>query len=157
MNLITYFSCFSCYAFVDKISLKGPTQADFQSELSYFLFNINAVFCKMLIFMGYWWTKQIIRNLFWIGVLKRLKFWNFAYLKGKTNVKNKVCPANDCFQHINASNTILCPAIYYIKQNTVSTIVFDIHLSTFPCWHAEIYHALICETLYFRLTIKWVE
>jgi hypothetical protein len=34
----------------------------------------------------------------------------------------------------NKSNTLLCPAIYCVKQNTVSTLAFNIHLFNFPFW-----------------------
>ena len=35
-------------------------------------------------------------------------------------------------QQITVSNTLLCPAMYCVKQNTVSTLALDIHLFNFP-------------------------
>jgi hypothetical protein len=40
-------------------------------------------------------------------------------------------------KHITLSNTFLCPAIYRVKQYTVSTLVFNMHLFNFllsTCW-----------------------
>ena len=42
--------------------------------------NFNAVFCKMIILMGYWWTINCFFILF-LG-LKGSKFWNLTYLEG---------------------------------------------------------------------------
>jgi hypothetical protein len=43
-------------------------------------------------------------------------------------VRQDTCPK------YNKSNTLLCPAIYCVKQNTVSTLAFNIHLFNFPFW-----------------------
>ena len=47
------------YGFRDILDLKRPTNAEFQNlNLKKCSFNIKAVCCKMIIFMGYWWTNQ---------------------------------------------------------------------------------------------------
>jgi len=56
--------------------------------------------------------------------------------KNETNAHNAMGPANYCLQLIAVSNTLLCPAIYCVKPNTVSTLPFNIICSTFSCRHA---------------------
>ena len=50
------------YGIEDKLDWKGPTNAEFQN-LNFLIFH--PVFCKMIIFMGYWWT---IQKLFQGGI-----------------------------------------------------------------------------------------
>ena len=38
---------------------------------------------------------------------------------------------NYCSQHITVSNTLLCPAIYYVKQNTLSTLALIYYIYLF--------------------------
>ena len=46
--------------------------------------------------------------------------------KNETNAHNTMGPANYCLQLIAVSNTLLCPAIYCVKPNTVSTLLFNV-------------------------------
>jgi len=46
-------------------------------------------------------------------------------LKIDTNVQNTVSPT------ITVHSTLLCPAVYFGKQNTVSTFAFNIHVHLF--------------------------
>ena len=43
-------------------------------------------------------------------------------------------------QHITVSNTLLCPAVYCVKTNTVSTLAFLCACSAFPCRYADLHH-----------------
>ena len=45
-------------------------------------------------------------------------------------------PVNYYLQLIALSSTLLCPAMYCVKPNTVSTLLFNIICSTLSCRHA---------------------
>ena len=89
--------------------MPDPSEFYTQCELSYFTSNFNAVLCKIIIFMGYWWT-----------IKKKLPVY---FEKG---LKEDNCPK------YNWSSILFCPAIYCVKQNTVPTLSFNIHLLNFP-------------------------
>jgi hypothetical protein len=76
-----------------KLSEKGIPKF----ELSYFSCKFNALFYKMIIFMGYWWTIRQMSKIHWV-------------------------------HNIAGSNTLLYPTLFCVKQNTVSTLAFNIHL-----------------------------
>ena len=53
--------------------------------------------------------------------------WNQCIIKKyESNAQITVGP-----QHMTVSNTLLCTAIYCVKQNTVSILAFNIHLFNF--------------------------
>jgi hypothetical protein len=68
----------------------------------------------------------------------RLFFFFFFFLcvaKMVINRKSKTRQMSNIqwFQHITVSNTLLCsPTISFIKKNTVSTLVFNVHSFNFP-------------------------
>ena len=133
----------------------------FLTVFYYCLSNFNAFFSEMIFFVGYWLTIKIFllfnfekgskngqnADLCIYGSLDCIfKSWNS---KNKTNVQNRVGPENYCFQIITVSNTLLCPAIYCVKQNTVSTLIFNIHLiKLFFVDMLWSYHASLCVAHY---------
>jgi hypothetical protein len=100
-------------------------------ELSYFTSNFNAVFCKVIIFMGCWMPITVCFFILKNG-LKGTQIQKF-HLFGRHitwNSKNKT----------NVPNTILLyPTHYYVQQFTATIIMLCPLLllictfSTFPC------------------------
>ena len=66
-------------------------------------------------------------------------------------------PANFCFKHITVSNTLLCPAVYCVKQNTVSTLAFNIWLFNLPNDHrSPMLFYVCCVFLMFKHWFCWM-
>jgi hypothetical protein len=85
-----------------------------------------------------------------LRVTQKLKIFNIrkTYLTRET-VKEDKCPkycwpSKSLFKHITVSN-ILCPTIYCVKQNTVSTLVLNIYLFNFPLSDMKQHCAMIYE------------
>ena len=99
----------------------------------YFSSNFNAVFCKMIIFMGYWWTLKI-SILFRKGVLRGaqiLKFQIFNTWNSKIRQISKIQWVQQITvsQHITVSNILLCPE--FTVSNKIlcpPKVAFNIHL-----------------------------
>jgi len=83
-------------------------------------------------------------NFNFFAILFRKEVWN-AYLTLEI-VKQDKC-------HKDNGSTLLCPAVYYVKQNTVSTLAFNILLFKFSlstcCSRIMLLHSL-----YFFLQIS---
>jgi len=101
------------YSFGDKLNRKGPTKAESQN-LNFLILHpiLMHFFCKMIIFMGYWWT--IAKFCFFISI-RGLKF---TYLEGIFNTWNSKTRQMSKIQHI-----------------TVSTLAFNIpiHFPLLTC------------------------
>ena len=81
------------------------------------------IFCKMIIFIGNWWT--IEKCCYFIK--KRVKILKFCIF----GTWNTQMPKILWFQHITVYNMLLCTAIYCAKQRTEFTLVFNVHLFNF--------------------------
>ena len=96
---------------------RGPKEGNFFNFSS----NFNAVSCKMIIFMSYWWT---VIFLYYFISKKEFKMEPNseifhickAYLTFEI-VKQQKCPK------YNKSSILLCTTHYCVKQNTVSTLM----------------------------------
>jgi hypothetical protein len=112
-------------------------------ELS--LSNFNAVLCKMIIFMGYWWNIKTYLLLYFEKGYKSGPNSEFSDI-WKTYLTHKIVREDNCpiyswsskllFPAYNCVHHILVSVIYCVKQNTVSTLAFNIpvyiHLFIFP-------------------------
>jgi hypothetical protein len=103
-------------------------------ELQYDTCNVNInVFPYHTVWHWSFISKSIICCLEKFFIVK-FAFFFFDFLKSFTHLSqcyNKckyIGPAHFCFKHITVSNTLLCPAVYCVKQNTVSTLAFNIQL-----------------------------
>jgi hypothetical protein len=80
--------------------------------------------------VGYWWT---IKYLVFYFEKETNSGRNFEYLESLFNTWNS--KTIQLVQQITESNTLLCPVIYCVKQNTVSTHALIYTCPTFPCRH----------------------
>ena len=94
------------YGFGDKLNQNDKTKDEFQ-YLNFLDFNV--IFCKMFIFMGYWWT--IKKNEYFISKSgKRVFEGMFKTWNSRTRQMSK----NQWDQHIIVSSNLLCQAKYSI-------------------------------------------
>jgi hypothetical protein len=110
------------------------------------------MFCKLIIFMGYWMTIKRFCYLFRKGA----KFRNFAYLEGifntwnsktMTNVQNTAGPAYYSVQHLIVSgnllsNKIMCPLLFLIY--TCSTFLCFFLLEEYDVLEAQLNKSNFC-------------
>jgi hypothetical protein len=122
------------YGFGDKLNRKKePTKTEFQNLIFLIFHPILMHFLggKMTIFMGFWWT--IKKFIFFFKEESRmganfeiLHIWK-PYLILEIINQDK-CPKYNGSSILLCHNTLLCLAIYCVKQNSVSTLSFNIHL-----------------------------
>jgi hypothetical protein len=100
-------------------------------KLFYFTSNFNAAILQND-HLSYWLLMDH-KKKFCYFISKKVK--NFAYLESIFNTwisKTRQMSWKKWVHHISVSNLLLCPVIYCVKQSTMSTVAFNMHLFCFP-------------------------
>ena len=119
-------------------------------ELSYFSSNFNTGFCKMIIFMGYWWIIKIIC----LYLEKGSKF----HILGRLFLTIEIVKQDKCLKYT-GSNKLMFPAYYCVQQFTVSSKILCFYYTLVQLFLVKMlwsYHALLCIAIYCILSYNFV-